>query len=457
MTELVGNKNETGVRFSSAEVGHCTAAVYGIGSIGTAAFVIVPQLYLLFFMTEVLAIPAAMAGAVLLVPKLWEFVFDPMIGSWSDRLDTRWGRRAPLMTVGAVLFAVSFAFLFGPPIVGNKALQALIMGAIFLVSTSAYALFSVPYITIPSELPEDGPGRVRTVAWRMAFVSIGILLAGVSAPLLVDRFGGGIGGFAAMGLVLAVLSGGTMLVSVFALKHLPGNVSSGHVLGLLAQLRVALANRAFVLLGTTYVLQLVATAIALAMLPFFVKYVLGADESLVTTVFAVFTLASLAALPFTAIAARRWGEARTYRYASLVYAFGQTAILLSAWTGRSDLFVAAMAVVGIGNAGQLLLPFAMLPRTIDLDRKTYGQNREGAFTGFWIAGEKLGLALGGFAAATILGLAGFVEASGTVTGQPASALTAIVWQMSIVPAFLFLASLWPLSKFDNAIAGVTSS
>lgn len=93
-------------------LGHPLAALYGIGSIGTATFVIVPQLYLLFFMTETLAIPAGYATLVLLLPKLWEFIFDPAVGGFSDRLSERWGRRLPPMLLGAPLFGVGFALLF---------------------------------------------------------------------------------------------------------------------------------------------------------------------------------------------------------------------------------------------------------------------------------------------------------------------------------------------------------
>ncbi|GAB5484570.1 MAG: MFS transporter [Parasphingorhabdus sp.] len=455
MADIAAHKYESGFAFNLPRVSHRTAALYGVGSIGTAIFVIVPQLYLLFFMTDVLGIPPVMAGAVLLVPKIWEFVFDPLLGNWSDGLDTRWGRRAPLMVVGSVLFGVSFAGLFGPPVVESKALQALVMGLIFLFSTSAYALFSIPYITIPAEMPDKGLCRVRTVSWRMAFVSVGILFAGTSAPLMVDRFGGGVEGFSIMGFVLAAIAAGTMALAITALKKMPQRPASSHTLPLYHQVRMAASNRPFLLLGATYVLQLVATAISLAMLPFFVKYVLQEKEALVTGVFAVFTFASLLALPVTAWAARRFGEALAYQIATIIYGAGQIAILGSALTGQSELFVLAMGVVGIGNAGQQLLPFAMLPRAIDLDRKKTGENREGAFTGFWIAGEKLGLALGGFIAATVLSIAGFVEAGSEQITQPPSAIIAIAWQMSVIPGVLFLSSLWPLTRFETALNGDT--
>src|SRR5690554_5583908 len=68
---------------------------YGVGSVGTAIFVIAPQILLLYFMTEALGIPPAAAGLALLFPKLVEFFTDPLIGRWSDKIQSRWGRRRP--------------------------------------------------------------------------------------------------------------------------------------------------------------------------------------------------------------------------------------------------------------------------------------------------------------------------------------------------------------------------
>ena len=454
MTESAA-KNEYDAMFeergvAAGPVSHPVAALYGVGSLGTATFVIVPQLYLLFFMTEWLAIPAAWAGLVLLLPKLWEFLFDPAVGAWSDRLDTRWGRRAPPMLVGAALFTVAFAFLFGPPLTGAPLSQAIIIALLYLVCTSAYALYSVPYVTIPAELPGSGPSRVRVIAWRMGFVSIGVLFAGVSAPLLVDRFGGGTGGFAAMGLVLAIVSGASMLMALPAIYRMPRMCGSAASVPLSDQLRAAIANLPFVRLWLAYVIQLVATAISLAALPYFVKYVLRGDEELVTYAFVIFTVTSLLFLPATAWLARRIGQQRAYIAASIVYAAGQLAVLFGAGQDQTALFLTAFALIGIGNAGQQLLPFAMLPRAVDHDRARFGQNREGAFTGFWVAGEKLGLALGGAAAGAILAVGGFVERAADGGSQPHSALIAIVASMTAIPAALFVLSLVPLSGFDAA-------
>src|SRR5699024_6580665 len=117
---------------------------YGLGSVGTAIFIIAPQILLLYFMTEALAIPPAAAGLALLFPKLIEFFTDPLIGRWSDRVDTRWGRRRPFMAFGALFFLIGFIALFSPPDFSHWHSALIWVLLLYALTTTAYTFFEVP-------------------------------------------------------------------------------------------------------------------------------------------------------------------------------------------------------------------------------------------------------------------------------------------------------------------------
>jgi Na+/melibiose symporter-like transporter len=70
--------------------------------------------------------------------------------------------------------------------------------------------------------------------------------------------------------------------------------------------------------------------------------------------------------------------------------------------------------------------------------RSFGSGREGVTTGIWVAGEKLGLALGPLLAGLILELGGF-RAGGSPAASPES-LLAIRIGFSVVPAALMLSS-----------------
>jgi len=63
-------------------------------SVGDAAANFVNQTMILFqlnFHTDTVGIAAAIAGSLLLVGRLWDAFFDPMMGVIADRTKTRYG------------------------------------------------------------------------------------------------------------------------------------------------------------------------------------------------------------------------------------------------------------------------------------------------------------------------------------------------------------------------------
>jgi glycoside/pentoside/hexuronide:cation symporter, GPH family len=75
---------------------------YGTGQTGAQIFRDTPAALLPLFMTTLLGVPAWLAGAAVLGPKLWLVVCDPLMGSLSDRHKASVGR-TPFLTAGAAL------------------------------------------------------------------------------------------------------------------------------------------------------------------------------------------------------------------------------------------------------------------------------------------------------------------------------------------------------------------
>ncbi|MFM7442223.1 MAG: MFS transporter, partial [Snowella sp.] len=81
-----------------------TKLAYGAGDLGPAITANILVFYLLFFLTNVAGLPAAMAGSILTIGKIADAINDPIIGMLSDRTKSRWGRRIPWMLGGAIPF-----------------------------------------------------------------------------------------------------------------------------------------------------------------------------------------------------------------------------------------------------------------------------------------------------------------------------------------------------------------
>lgn len=133
---------------------------FGVGSVGTGVFSALPGLLLLYYLTDVLGVVAWLAGLVLVLPKFWDVVISPVIGAASDREAVRTGGRSRLMFAGALLLPALFAAMFAAPTAAPAA-SALWVLLAFVLATTAFSLFQVPYIALPAEISPRRCGDVR--------------------------------------------------------------------------------------------------------------------------------------------------------------------------------------------------------------------------------------------------------------------------------------------------------
>ena len=68
---------------------------YGFGDMASSMFWKLFGAYLMIFYTDVFGLPAAAVGTMFLITRIWDSVFDPIVGVAADRTQTRWGKFRP--------------------------------------------------------------------------------------------------------------------------------------------------------------------------------------------------------------------------------------------------------------------------------------------------------------------------------------------------------------------------
>ncbi|MGQ4336973.1 MFS transporter [[Kitasatospora] papulosa] len=423
---------------------------YGLGSLCTGTFATVPGLILLYYLTDVLAVPAAVAGAAVFLPKAWDVLINPLVGALSDRSRLRGGPRRPFLLIGACTLPPLFALIFAaPPLRGAPA--AGYVAALFLLAATAYAVFQVPYVTMPAEMTEDPGERGRVLGWRVGFLGVAILLSGALAPAIAHADGDTPGSYRLMGVAVAVLLAVGMFGAWSATRRAPAVARGEAEPSLRAQLAAARSSRPFLHLAGMWTLQALAIGVMLAGVQYFATYTLGSAGA-VTPLFACLIGPLVLFMPLWNRLARRKGVTYAQWCASLLYTAG--AVLL-AFTGSGGPAVgyAAVVLVGIAYAGLQLLPLTMLADTLAADAAATGRRRAATFTGLWTAAETLAFALGAGVFATVLAVTGFRSSDAAhQVEQPDAALTGITAGMSVLPALLAAASLVLLSRYRVTLA-----
>jgi GPH family glycoside/pentoside/hexuronide:cation symporter len=113
-------------------------------------------------------------GLSLSLPRLWELIFDPWIGVVSDRTRGRWGRRHPYIIGGALLGGITFALLWWVPGDWSPTFKGVWLIALTFLHFTGFSIFMSPYGALLGEVSDDPQERLRVMAYRLAYVNVGI-------------------------------------------------------------------------------------------------------------------------------------------------------------------------------------------------------------------------------------------------------------------------------------------
>lgn len=414
---------------------------WSAGSIGTVVILSTTSILLLFFMTSVLGLAPALAGALLFGAKLFDAVIAPMMGRISDGAATRWGRRRPFLFLGGFVSALAFLILFMPPALEGVALSAWMVAGL-LVLALGYTLFNVPYLAMPAEMTASPQERTALLSFRVAFVAIGGALVGF-APKVAASLGGDRPAWAVTGAMLGALVLVAMLTAFRASARARATIAAPG--GDRESLFVVLANRPFVMLLLAKTFQLVGLAAMQASILFFIVQVLGVSEGVVGVYVVVTTIAMLASMPLWVMLGKRHRKRDLFIAACLGYALVKLSFLLAAPGEPAFLIHLRGALGGLLTGGVLLMGQSILPDAIDWDCRRSGVRREGLYAGAYSLVEKSAMALGPLLVGLILQGFGFdPQAAKAGIVQTEVAVTGVYLGAAVLPALLYALSTVPL-------------
>ena len=160
---------------------------YGFGDMASSMFWKLFGAYLMIFYTDVFGISAAAVGTMFLVTRMWDSVFDPIIGVIADRTHSRFGRFRPYLLYLALPFAIIGVMTFFTPDWGNtaKVVYAYITYSLMMM---VYSAINVPYAALLGVMSPNVKERNQLSTYRMTFAYIGSFLALLLFMPMVNAF-----------------------------------------------------------------------------------------------------------------------------------------------------------------------------------------------------------------------------------------------------------------------------
>lgn len=231
---------------------------YASGTVSLSVRNVAFAAFVLFYYTSVVGLQGSLAGAVLFITMVWDGVSGPIVGSISDNLRTRWGRRHPLMAVSGVPLAICFYALFSVPEgLSQWGIFAWMLAACVLLVTSLN-LFGVPYLALGAELSADYAERSSIAGVRTLFGWLSAIVLTSAAWGLIFRSDGTKdgrlveGNYAVYGVVSFLLVAVFTTISILATKRRIPDLPKGSdrpvafgVRRLIGDIGVALGNDNF--------------------------------------------------------------------------------------------------------------------------------------------------------------------------------------------------------------------
>ena len=405
-------------------------------------------MYLSLYCTDILGMPPALVGTLLMASKIFDGVTDLVAGWLIDNTKTKWGKARPYELCIIGVWICMYA-LFAASDTWSMTVKAVWL---FIMYTLVFSVFSTllnaaetPYIIRAFGSPI---AVTKVSAYGGIIVTLGAMVISVSFPILVGTMGVNVSGWRKLMAIYAIPLVCLGLLRFLFVKEENTNVEekAEERVRLKDIFQVITSNKYVWLMGLACMVPQLATSLAAG--TYYFTWIVG-DIGLFSAIQMVSMVSLIAIVLFPTLM-------KKYSAMQLI---GATAVLAMAGYVMCFFAGANMIVIAIGFflSSMVTLPTSYMKAPIIMQISDYNEfngkpRMEATMAAVANFLNKIGSAFGSFLCGIMLQLGGY---DGTLTVQPDSAFTLIRLVFSIVPAVFMIAVLVcciafrPLDKFSK--------
>ena len=360
---------------------------------------------------KLVLVTAGFLAAMNMVGRIVDSLADPLVGYYSDKWKTRWGRRMPWIVIGSPLLALFTAMVWFPPDDHATLANAIWLGISLSGLWFFYTVVVAPYLALLPEITPYSNERVNVSAMMAYMVVVGMVMGTLGAGMIFDTFKDGVDigpihfsdGYKFGGVLFGVLTMLFFLVSVLLVREKPADEIKPVKFRFLEAAKECSKNPGFWPYIASVSLLRLGIDVLIAMIPIMVVTLIGYGEDVAGIMQAVIILGAALLFPLVSALANKHGKKKImsigligfvptlvlmgllwhwpfvgYIAAGAAGLFGvemsQSAIMLAHCIG---LFVVGMFPVGV----VLVLPYPIYADVMDHDEVRTGYRREAMYNG----------------------------------------------------------------------------
>lgn len=425
---------------------------YGLGALVTIVAVnSVVQLTSLVYVVG-LGISAIWIGYAQALPRLWDAVMDPVLGSFSDNSRSRFGRRIPFLVIGGVLIGIAFSLLWTVPTHWSKEAMFSYFVAASLFFYTVVPIFSIPHGALGLEMTQDYHEKTRLFAYASFIGNVGAFCLPwvyylANRPLF---HGDTVAGTKWICLGMSVILTACALVCAFVCKETKlKQVRTQERIPLLEGFKATYRNRTFLVLVLAFTLLIVGFQLVMGFSNFTtIFYLFGGDKDAASTLMAqngtLWAAVGIAGVFPMVWLSKALGKRTTVILSFAVIAAGNLSKVLCYDPSHPWLTFIPTFCLSLGMVFCFSLVNSMISDVCDEEELRTGTRREGIYFAVYNWWWKVGVSIAAVLSGYLLRLTGFTEGMAT---QSATTLFWIrFWEIGL-PSVLCLVSIYLLTKY----------
>ncbi len=367
----------------------------------------------MIFYTDVALVPPAVAGAALLVGKVWDTINDPLFGWVTDRTRSRFGRHRVYLIYGAIPLAVASAAVWMVPPGLSPVMAFLWIAITYTLFDTLMTLVQLPYQAMAANLTRDYDERTSLTAYASLGALLGFFAGSVLMPVLVRAAPDARTGYALAGACFGLAAGMAVAVVAWRVREPEADAAPANTEPVPAwdsvrrTLAGTLRNRPFVMLVGAVGLVRLGLTLVQGALAYFVIYQFQGTQGDLPRLMAILLGVVGASLFVWKRVVDHWEKNLAY---VLGLAFSTAGLVVLYWIapGQQTALAATLVLVGIGMGAHWIVPFAMVPDTIDHGHMLAGERTTGMYYGLYGLADKIARTLATVLVAAVLDLTHYV-------------------------------------------------
>ena len=429
--------NESGMRKLRKMAAYSTADMLGGGVNQIIAS------YFLAYLTFVEGMNPAIAGACIMIGKIWDGISDPIMGVIVEKTHTRIGSIRPYFLIGVIPVFLSFFMLWYSFGISTEMGKAVYYTIAYILFSTAYTIVIIPYEALLPRMVDSYKERTNYISMRMIASGVACVLSTYIYEFIINRGSNGLdpslkGKFAIMGIVLGLFFSLPLLITFFGTKERirERNDSETSIASVFKNYLEILKSSSYRKYYLMHIFSAFLSSMVIIGMSFFSYIILSQDKVLgltvITLVLTIKGATEIGFFPVNVVLMKKYNKHMPYKVDIPLIIGAAIIALFIPLNSSAAPFIASICLLGMGMSCLGFVPMTLLPDLTDVDELIFGKRREGLCAGLATLGKKVSNGLSIFLTGIIL------AAFGLSSDAPENAVQTLstMWGVKIVYAVI---------------------